>query len=372
MSQDASSKAAELYGQTRAGPVIPDVPRTIRTRPVLNSGPLAPSNCNDVESAVGVLRCVRGALVCTRRAGASGGHDRAGARRTGGAMRPRASRRASRSGSACRSSTSPTGTPTGRTRATPGLPTTLSWTLPAGVTAGEIDWPTPGKLPVGPLVNYRLQGTVLLPVPVTVPAGLRRPGARGQAARRVAGLQGCLHPGAGRVHAARAGAAPPPPATARPSTPRAPPRRKPWPARQRRAEVDGDDAARVASAACRPPGRARRLAFFPETAGVIEQRRRARSALGRRRLDRRTCRWTRSAATARRRCRRCWSPAGATAGVQVALPVAGAWPALAAPGAAAAATAGAAAAVAAPPRTARWACGLAPGLRADRRRCCST
>ncbi|HNW64023.1 MAG TPA: protein-disulfide reductase DsbD family protein, partial [Piscinibacter sp.] len=30
-----------------------------------------------------------------------------------------------------------------------GLPTTLQWTLPEGVKAGEIEWPTPKRLPIG-------------------------------------------------------------------------------------------------------------------------------------------------------------------------------------------------------------------------------
>ncbi len=54
-----------------------------------------------------------------------------------------------------------------------GLPTTLDWTLPAGVVAGEIEWPTPGKLPIGPLMNYGYEGTLLLPVAVTVPEGFK-------------------------------------------------------------------------------------------------------------------------------------------------------------------------------------------------------
>jgi thiol:disulfide interchange protein DsbD len=53
-----------------------------------------------------------------------------------------------------------------------GLPTTLAWTLPAGWQAGEIAWPTPRKLPIGPLMNYGYEGTLLLPVEVQVPAGL--------------------------------------------------------------------------------------------------------------------------------------------------------------------------------------------------------
>ena len=52
-----------------------------------------------------------------------------------------------------------------------GLPTTLNWTLPAGFEAGEIAWPTPRPLPVGPLVNFGYEGTLVLPVPVKVPAG---------------------------------------------------------------------------------------------------------------------------------------------------------------------------------------------------------
>ena len=49
-----------------------------------------------------------------------------------------------------------------------GLPTDLAWTLPAGLDAGEIAWPLPRKIPIGTLANYGYEGTVLLPVPVTV------------------------------------------------------------------------------------------------------------------------------------------------------------------------------------------------------------
>jgi thiol:disulfide interchange protein DsbD len=52
-----------------------------------------------------------------------------------------------------------------------GLPTTLAWTLPEGAIAGEIAWPTPTRLPVGPLVNYGYEGKLLLPVPLTVAPG---------------------------------------------------------------------------------------------------------------------------------------------------------------------------------------------------------
>ena len=49
-----------------------------------------------------------------------------------------------------------------------GLPTQLQWTLPVGVMAGDIQWPSPQRLPLGPLVNYGYEGTVLLPVPLTI------------------------------------------------------------------------------------------------------------------------------------------------------------------------------------------------------------
>lgn len=49
-----------------------------------------------------------------------------------------------------------------------GLPTKLEWKLPPGVSAGDIAWPTPGKYSIGTLINYGYEGTVLLPVPLTV------------------------------------------------------------------------------------------------------------------------------------------------------------------------------------------------------------
>lgn len=54
-----------------------------------------------------------------------------------------------------------------------GLPTTAAWTLPAGFAAGDIAWPTPKQLPLGPLMNYGYDGDLLLPVRLTVPPGYR-------------------------------------------------------------------------------------------------------------------------------------------------------------------------------------------------------
>ncbi len=54
-----------------------------------------------------------------------------------------------------------------------GLPTTLTWTAPAGADIGAIDWPAPKRLPLGPLVNYGYEGDLLLPMRLTAPADAR-------------------------------------------------------------------------------------------------------------------------------------------------------------------------------------------------------
>ncbi len=47
----------------------------------------------------------------------------------------------------------------------------VDWQLPAEWQAGDIQWPTPQRIPVGPLVNYGYEDSVTLLVPMTVPAG---------------------------------------------------------------------------------------------------------------------------------------------------------------------------------------------------------
>jgi thiol:disulfide interchange protein DsbD len=56
-----------------------------------------------------------------------------------------------------------------------GLPTRIKWTLPEGWKAGEIQWPYPKPLPVGPLLNYGYEDEVLLAVTIT-PAASAAPG----------------------------------------------------------------------------------------------------------------------------------------------------------------------------------------------------
>ena len=73
-----------------------------------------------------------------------------------------------------------------------GLPTTLNWTLPKGWKASDIQWPTPTKLPVGTLANYGYEGSVLLPVAITLPANA----GKGAPVKIRAQLPGCRGAGA--------------------------------------------------------------------------------------------------------------------------------------------------------------------------------
>ena len=53
-----------------------------------------------------------------------------------------------------------------------GLATEVSWTLPAGLTAGAIRWPTPERIPVSHLVNYGYEHEVVLLVRMDAAATL--------------------------------------------------------------------------------------------------------------------------------------------------------------------------------------------------------
>ena len=52
-----------------------------------------------------------------------------------------------------------------------GEPPRIDWTLPAGVEAGPLRFPTPGLIRVGPLANFGYSGRALHPVSLKVPAG---------------------------------------------------------------------------------------------------------------------------------------------------------------------------------------------------------
>ncbi|HVK32018.1 MAG TPA: thioredoxin family protein, partial [Burkholderiaceae bacterium] len=209
-----------------------------------------------------------------------------------------------------------------------GLPTTLNWQLPAGVTAGEIAWPTPTRLPVGPLVNYGYEGKLLLPVPLTLPADFKAEALdvklsaqwlvckdvcipqQGEFALRVPAKASTA--GHAAAFAAAWAAQPKDAATAA------------------RAElVDNAKALRVAVGGLPEAWRGKELAFFAETAGVIEH---AAKVTGR--WDGAT--WQADVPVSAQRFE---SPTqmhavlttpGVAAGTRVNLAIAGAWPALAA------------------------------------------
>ena len=232
-----------------------------------------------------------------------------------------------------------------------GLPTTLAWQLPAGVTAGEIAWPTPKKLPVGPLVNYGYEGKLLLPVPVTVgPAFAANQLDVKLTAQWLVCKDVCI-PQQGEfalslpvqastaMHSAAFDAA-------RAALPQAAPGAK------ASAElVDAAKTLRVTVTGLPSALQGRELAFFAETAGVVDP------------SARHTARWDGGTWQAQVpiSAQRFESPAqmqavlvapGAVAGTQIGFAIAGVWPALVAPTAPTAATEGTAAlpiAPAAPP-----------------------
>ncbi len=66
-----------------------------------------------------------------------------------------------------------------------GEPPRVDWQLPAGITAGDLQFPAPERLPLGPLMDFGYENEVLLPVPMRADSGLR-PGTK-------AILRGHLH-----------------------------------------------------------------------------------------------------------------------------------------------------------------------------------
>ncbi len=50
-----------------------------------------------------------------------------------------------------------------------GLPLVMEWTLPEGFEVGEIEYPRPERIPVGPLVNFGFHHDPIFLIPVTVP-----------------------------------------------------------------------------------------------------------------------------------------------------------------------------------------------------------
>ncbi|MFM8769253.1 MAG: protein-disulfide reductase DsbD domain-containing protein, partial [Rubrivivax sp.] len=149
-----------------------------------------------------------------------------------------------------------------------GLPTTLTWGLPAGFSAGEISWPTPKQLPVGPLMNFGYEGTLLLPVQVSVPAGFQGPSLPVRLDAQWLVCKDVCIPESGEfalevpVQAATVAHAALFEAT-RTATPRT------WPQVQARAQVQAQGL-QITVQGLPAEWQGQALKFFPETAGVID------------------------------------------------------------------------------------------------------
>ncbi len=219
-----------------------------------------------------------------------------------------------------------------------GLPTTLSWLLPAGVAAGDIEWPTPNKLPVGPLMNYGYKDKVLLPVQATVSSAFNGNALEVKLSAQWLVCKEVCIPQQGdftlnvpvRASTAIHGAAFD---AARAAVP------QPVPGATAEARlVDNAKALRVSVNGLPAALHGRELTFFAETAGVVDPAARVEA------------RWDGGVwhATVPIAAQRYESPVqmnavlvapGSAAGVQVGFAIAGIWPAIVAPSAAAAQTA---------------------------------
>jgi thiol:disulfide interchange protein len=54
-----------------------------------------------------------------------------------------------------------------------GEPPKIDWKLPAGITAGPMQFPAPTRLPLGPLMDFGYEDEVVFPIPVTVAADFK-------------------------------------------------------------------------------------------------------------------------------------------------------------------------------------------------------
>jgi len=55
-----------------------------------------------------------------------------------------------------------------------GEPTGIEWQAPAGFSVGDIAWPHPERIRVGPAMSFGYSDRVVLPIPVTAPADIAR------------------------------------------------------------------------------------------------------------------------------------------------------------------------------------------------------
>ncbi|MFT4114565.1 protein-disulfide reductase DsbD family protein [Silvibacterium sp.] len=69
-----------------------------------------------------------------------------------------------------------------------GEPPSIRWALPDGVSAGDIQFPTPKRLPLGPLMDFGYENEVLFPIPVTVANSVKPAGSTASLGGKVSWL----------------------------------------------------------------------------------------------------------------------------------------------------------------------------------------
>ena len=93
-----------------------------------------------------------------------------------------------------------------------GEPPSIKWTLPAGVTAGALQFPAPRRLPLGPLMDFGYEGEVLFPLPIQVASTFKPDGSNATLGGKVTWLvcrEVCI-PGHAQLAVNRSAAAAPP------------------------------------------------------------------------------------------------------------------------------------------------------------------
>jgi thiol:disulfide interchange protein DsbD len=94
-----------------------------------------------------------------------------------------------------------------------GEPPRMEWKLPPGIAAGELQFPAPQRLPLGPLMDFGYEGSVLFPVPMHAGSSLR-PGTTATLAGHLSFLvcsSVCIPGKADLQHVVRIAATPGPP-----------------------------------------------------------------------------------------------------------------------------------------------------------------
>ena len=75
-----------------------------------------------------------------------------------------------------------------------GIPTAIKWDLPPGVTAGDIQWPLPHKLPPADVTTYGYVDEVMLIVPLSCRPTQTRPAPQPPSQPHLARMPGPMHP----------------------------------------------------------------------------------------------------------------------------------------------------------------------------------